>query len=108
MQKASGEKAKMKAGVLYPQQSCHCATRWESTQTRQAKAQGKQKRKGKQRCKMQANESQKRKPESSVPSGVATVVIPKFRSSMHDAKARVHQSELGSLLVVGPEEGYST
>ena len=36
------------------------------------------------------------------------VVIPKFGSSMHDAKARMHRSELGSLLAVGPEEGYST
>ena len=37
-----------------------------------------------------------------------TVVTLKFGSSMHDARAQVHRSELGSLLAVGPEEGNST
>ena len=37
-----------------------------------------------------------------------SVTIPKFGSSMHDAKARVHRLELGSLLAVGPEEEYTT
>ena len=36
------------------------------------------------------------------------VVILKFGSSMHDAKARVHRLEVGSLLVVGSKEGNST
>ena len=70
-------------------------------QVRHAKVQGKQSAKIKR-------EKNKRKPESSIPSRVAAVMIPKFGSSMHDAKAHVHQSELGSLLAVGPEEGYST
>ena len=59
------------------------------------------------RCKRRARKP-KQKLESSIPSRVATVVIPKFESSMHDARARVHRSELGSLLAVGPKEGYST
>ena len=37
-------------------------------------------------------------PESSIPSRVATVVIPVFGSSLHDAKAVMHRSESGSLL----------
>ena len=42
--------------------------------------------------------------ESSIPSGVATVEIPVFGSSMHDAKARVHRLESGSLLATLSEK----
>ena len=37
-----------------------------------------------------------------------SVVILKIRSSMHNAKARVHRLEVGSLLAGGSEEGNST
>ena len=43
----------------------------------------------------QAARKPKRKPESRIPSGVATVVTLKIDASMHDAKARVHRSKIG-------------
>ena len=48
--------------------------------------------------------SVERKSESSIPSGVTIVVILKIGSSMHDAKAHVHRSEVGSLYAGESEE----
>ena len=86
----AGKQTKTKAGVKCPQQSHHCATRWELTQaSKQTDKAGKSTRQAKVQ-----NASERRKPkrksESRIPSRVATVVIPKFGSSMQDAKARVH------------------
>ena len=58
-------------------------------QARHAKAQGKQSAKSKRARKP------KRKPKSRILNGVTTVVTLKIGASMHDAKARVHQSKAG-------------
>ena len=73
----------------------------------QANRQGKGTRQAKN-AKPKRRGSQKRKLESSIPSGVTTVAILVFGSSMHDGKARVHRSESGLLLASVSEKGNLT